>query len=190
MSPPEAGTPGLLPWIDALRGLAILMVLANHVALVVPGLSAPVQALARFGQMGVQLFFVASAYTLCLSWQQRRAEEPQPVLRFLLRRLFRIAPLYWFGITLFALLHALQTGGHPADPYTAANLLANAAFVHGFVPGAQNGIVPGGWSIGTEMAFYAAFPLLMAALAQWPGVRASLAAAAVALALALVFQAG
>ncbi len=31
-------------------------------------------------------------------------------------------------------------------------------FIHGFVPEAYNNIVPGGWSIGTEMAFYAVFP--------------------------------
>jgi len=180
----------MLPWIDALRGLAILMVLANHVALVVPGLSAPVEMLARFGQMGVQLFFVASAYTLCLSWQQRRADEAQPVLRFLLRRLFRIAPLYGFGIALFAALHLLQTGGTPADPYNAGNVLANAFFVHGFVPAAQNSIVPGGWSIGVEMAFYAAFPLCMALLSRWPGVAAPLVAAAAALAVAMAWPAG
>lgn len=181
---PEAAVGGLLPWVDALRGLAILMVLVNHVALVVPGLSAPVEMLARFGQMGVQLFFVASAYTLCLSWQQRRTDEPQPVLRFMLRRLFRIAPLYWFGIALFAGLHWLQPGSTTAEPYIAGNVLANAAFVHGFMPAAQNSIVPGGWSIGTEMAFYAAFPLLMAVFALRPGLWAPLTAAAAALALA------
>lgn len=174
----------MLPWIDALRGLAILLVLANHVALVVPGLSAPVEMLARFGQMGVQLFFVASAYTLCLSWQQRRADEAQPVLRFLLRRLFRIAPLYWSGIALFATLHVLSTGGAASAPYDAGNLLANALFVHGFVAAAQNSIVPGGWSIGVEMAFYAAFPLFMALLSRWPGVAAPMAASAAALTLA------
>jgi peptidoglycan/LPS O-acetylase OafA/YrhL len=180
----------MLPWIDALRGLAILMVLANHVALVVPGLSAPVEMLARFGQTGVQLFFVASAYTLCLSWQQRRADEAQPALRFLLRRLFRIAPLYGFGIVLFATLHLLQHGGTVADPYNAGNVLANVFFVHGFVPAAQNSIVPGGWSIGVEMAFYAAFPLCMALLSRRPGAAAPLAAAVVAQALALAWQHG
>ena len=143
----------MLPWIDALRGLAILMVLANHVALVVPGLSAPLLALARFGQMGVQLFFVASAFTLCLSWQHRRADEQQPVRRFLLRRLFRIAPLYWLGVALFAMLHLVQTGAVgsggevPYSPYTTTNITANLFFVHGFMPAAQNSIVPGGWSI-------------------------------------------
>jgi peptidoglycan/LPS O-acetylase OafA/YrhL len=48
------------------------------------------------------------------------------------------------------------------EPYTPANVAANLFFVHGFVPAANNNIVPGGWSIGTEMAFYALFPLLFA----------------------------
>ena len=179
----------MLGWIDALRGLAILMVLANHVALVVPGLSPPLLAAARFGQMGVQLFFVVSAYTLCLSWQQRHAGEPQPTARFLLRRFFRIAPLYWFGIALFAAVHFLQPGETASGAYDAGNVLANALFVHGFVPAAQNTVVPGGWSIGTEMAFYALFPLLMALLARRPGVAPALLGAALALALNLLLQA-
>jgi peptidoglycan/LPS O-acetylase OafA/YrhL len=194
----------MLPWIDALRGLAILMVLANHVALVVPGLSAPLLALARFGQMGVQLFFVASAYTLCLSWQQRHVEAPQPVLRFLLRRLFRIAPLYWSAIVAFTALHWLQPGAQGAADDQAAGLLtdalANALFVHGFVVSAQNSVVPGGWSIGVEMAFYALFPWLMQWQVHWtrragarPGTSTGpalvLLGAALALALNLVLQA-
>lgn len=187
------GSAAMLPWIDALRGLAILMVLANHVALVMPGLSAPVLALARFGQMGVQLFFVASAFTLCLSWQQRRQDEPQPVQRFLLRRFFRIAPLYFLGIAVFAGLHFSQPGAVAAAPYTTGNVMANVLFVHGFVPAAQNSVVPGGWSIGVEMAFYALFPWLMwmqAALpARFPVLPATLLCAAAALALNLGMQA-
>ena len=178
----------MLPWIDALRGLAILMVLANHVALQVPGLSAPVRALASFGQMGVQLFFVASAYTLCLSWQQRRAGEGRPLLAFLLRRVFRIAPLYWFAIALFAGLHFLNVdadSGGTDSPYTAANVWANLGFVHGLLPAAQNSVVPGGWSIGVEMFFYLLFPLLLRAAQS---VRASVLLASLALALNLLWQ--
>lgn len=37
-------------------------------------------------------------------------------------------------------------------------MLSNIFFIHGFVPSANNCVVPGGWSIGTEMAFYAIFP--------------------------------
>jgi peptidoglycan/LPS O-acetylase OafA/YrhL len=159
----------MLPWIDALRGLAILMVLANHVALQIPGLSAPLHALSRFGQMGVQLFFIASAYTLCLSWQQRQQgqqAESRPLLSFLLRRFFRIAPLYWFAILLFAGLHLFSGDPHvgtgSAEEGSAwLPIAANLLFVHGWWPVAQNSVVPGGWSIGVEMVFYALFPLLL-----------------------------
>jgi peptidoglycan/LPS O-acetylase OafA/YrhL len=166
----------MLPWIDALRGLAILMVLANHVALQVTGLSSGVRMLASFGQMGVQLFFVASAYTLCLSWQQRRGSERAPLLSFLLRRFFRIAPLYWFAIALFLGLDLLLAERTSDSPFSAAHLLANAFFVHGLLPSAQNAVVPGGWSIGAEMVFYLLFPALLALhsrlamrLGRWAG---------------------
>lgn len=167
----------MLGYIDLLRGLAILMVLACHVAASVPGLSMPVATLGKFGQMGVQLFFVASAYTLCLSWQRSGDDAPH-VWRFYLRRFFRIAPLYYFGIVLFAGIHfglqwetesAAQTGtGLQWAPYTPSAIAANVGFVHGFVPGAHNAIVPGGWSIGTEMAFYALFPLLITVVLRAP----------------------
>ncbi|MEJ6006959.1 acyltransferase [Paucibacter sp. AS339] len=188
----------MLPWIDALRGLAILMVLANHVALQVPGLSAPLRALASFGQMGVQLFFVASAYTLCLSWQQRAAVEAcrreaggaetshHLLLAFLLRRFFRIAPLYWFAIVFFSCWHLAfaESSNEPESAYTLAHQLANALFIHGLLPSAQNAVVPGGWSIGVEMVFYALFPALLQGLQglqqrrpSWPpGLGAALAA--------------
>ncbi|MCV2368884.1 acyltransferase family protein [Roseateles oligotrophus] len=166
----------MLPWIDAMRGLAILMVLANHVALQVPGLSGPLRALASFGQMGVQLFFVASAYTLCLSWQQRRGNERRPLLSFLLRRFFRIAPLYWFAIALFFGLGLLLAEQQTGSPYNWANIWANVFFVHGLLPAAQNSVVPGGWSIGVEMVFYLLFPALLAlhlrllpTLGRWTG---------------------
>jgi peptidoglycan/LPS O-acetylase OafA/YrhL len=45
-------------------------------------------------------------------------------------------------------------------PYDLFNVAANVMFVHGLIPAANNVIVPGGWSIGTEMLYYAIFPLL------------------------------
>jgi peptidoglycan/LPS O-acetylase OafA/YrhL len=153
----------MLGFMDMMRGIAILMVLATHVAASIPGLSPGLAMFAKFGQTGVQMFFVASAYTLSLSWQ-RRADEPHRLARFALRRWFRIAPMYFVGVALFAVLHfALQAGAASVvvEPYTPFAVAANLLLVHGFVPAANNAIVPGGWSIGTEIAFYAVFPLLI-----------------------------
>src|SRR4051812_26086677 len=86
-----------LSYIDALRGIAVLFVISVHHGMVFRQLPL-VQSISGFGQMGVQLFFVASAYTLCLS-ASRRAE---PTKNFYLRRFFRIAPLYYFAIVLYA----------------------------------------------------------------------------------------
>lgn len=39
-----------------------------------------------------------------------------------------------------------------------ADIIANLAFIHSWVPSANNSVVPGGWSIGAEMVFYLLVP--------------------------------
>ncbi len=164
-----------LTHIDSLRGIAILMVIIVHTAQSVqhsqmgagnPGISGFLNGMAEYGQMGVQLFFVVSAFTLCLSMSNRSGERRKYV-NFFIRRFFRIAPLYYFGIAYYALLSVvnnyLKTGEmQVAEQYTALNIGANVLFLHGFYPPANTNIVLGGWSIGTEVAFYVLFPLLFA----------------------------
>lgn len=62
------------------RGLAILAVILVHTSQKVDIGAGRLALLAAYGQMGVQLFFVASAFTLCNSWQAREAES-QPLLK-------------------------------------------------------------------------------------------------------------
>jgi peptidoglycan/LPS O-acetylase OafA/YrhL len=119
----------------------------------------------NFGQMGVQLFFVLSALSLCIS-MERLIQKKDRFLVFYIKRYFRIAPLYYLGIIMYFLIsffdnffsnrHVFESGSQ----YTLNNILYNVFFMHGFVPEANNNIVPGGWSIGTEMAFYILFPFL------------------------------
>lgn len=153
-----------LDYVDAMRGIAILMVILVHTSQRIPLPSLLMDSLARYGQMGVQLFFVASAYTLCISFE-RRSEEPYRISSFYIRRWFRIAPLYYLAILIYFVVHIatqLYMGGRilAVDPYSISNAAANIMFIHGFVSSANNNVVPGGWSIGTEMAFYLIFPLL------------------------------
>ena len=152
-----------LDYIDILRGIAILMVMLVHTSQPVNGVSQLVGDIVRYGQMGVQLFFVASAYTLCFS-RVKRAEEKRPLIFFWIRRFFRIAPLYYVAMIAYFLaesnMHILALIKMPYSQYNFETIVANVLFLHGFVPSANNNIVPGGWSIGTEMAFYLLFPLL------------------------------
>jgi peptidoglycan/LPS O-acetylase OafA/YrhL len=158
-----------LNYIDVVRGIAILMIILVHTSQAVNGLSGSIVSISDYGQMGVQLFFIASAYTLCHS-HVKRAQEKQPLLLFFIRRFFRIAPLYYLAIIGYFLLepfvHILVKIKMPYSQYNFESIAANILFVHGFVVSANNNIVPGGWSIGVEMVFYAVFPLLFA-LFSW-----------------------
>lgn len=156
-----------LDYMDTIRGIAVLLVILVHTAQPVLGLSNLASDAAKYSQMGVQLFFVASAYTLCLTFIRRKG-EPKPLISFFMRRFFRIAPLYYVAIVLYFVVYILITqlrsgrGDLSDHPYTIVNIFSNLVFIHGFVPSANNSIVPGGWSIGTEMAFYLCFPILFA----------------------------
>ncbi len=149
-------------YIDILRGLAILGVIAVHAHQPIAGLQPLTAWVFNYGQMGVQLFFVASAMTLCLSMQSRN--DPS-IVNFYVRRLFRVAPLYYVGIALYLAWGTAKNwvlAGHAVPPpqYDVAGILSNVLFVHAFYAPANNNIVPGGWSIATEMSFYLVFPVL------------------------------
>lgn len=145
-------------FIDALRGIAILGVVLVHSS---QSVSPSQETLAWFmgeGARGVQLFFVASAITLYMSWVARRSGETAPVRNFYIRRFFRIAPMFYLAI----LAYVLVDGGSPS--YWAPNGIAwwfvpvTAAFLHGLHPETITSVVPGGWSIAVEMSFYAVLP--------------------------------
>jgi peptidoglycan/LPS O-acetylase OafA/YrhL len=165
--------PDKLNHIDQLRGVAILLVLLVHVCQSQSTVSPLLYIASDFGKIGVQLFFFLSAYTLCLSFSSGRDRS---VGNFYLRRFFRIAPLYYTGIFVYFLvsrLPVLHTNGalSHAEAYTSSNVMANLLFVHGLVPLANNSIVPGGWSIGTEMLFYAMFPAIYYVYTKFNNVR-------------------
>jgi len=153
-----------LAQVDSLRGIAILMVILIHTGQSISDMSSRLQGFTLYGQLGVQLFFVMSAFTLSLSADRRDTEEDK-TKKYIVRRFFRIAPLYYVGIIWYFLYYSILTSIYSkslqlANWYTPVNMLANFLFVHGFYPPANNNIVPGGWSIGTEMSFYVCFPAL------------------------------
>lgn len=147
-----------LDFIDALRGYAVLGVIAVHVAPLVPALQYPLTKYAHDGAYGVQLFFVTSALTLCMSWQSRQ----DGAVPFYIRRFFRIAPSYW----LVTIIYTTLIFGHWRDTWAPHGvelwqILMSVTFLNVWHPEALNAVVPGGWSVSLEMMFYACFPFLM-----------------------------
>jgi peptidoglycan/LPS O-acetylase OafA/YrhL len=160
-----AGDTGHLDYIDALRGYAILGVIAVHASIAVPDLEWPLRLVADQGARGVQLFFVVSALTLMLSWHERG----DGVLPFYVRRVFRIGPMFWLASAFYiaAQLSGLPLTFCPPPAISWPNVLATATFTHGLHPLTIDSIVPGGWSIADEMTFYILLPLLVVALRSW-----------------------
>ncbi len=149
-------------YIDILRGIAMLGVVAVHSSQQVKSLNTTVAWIFNFGQTGVQLFFVASAISLCLSSTQRNEKSS---IYFFTRRFFRVAPLFYLAIIFYFLwrvcieYYKLGVVVIP-DNYSICAVIETIFFVHGFDPKNFNYVVPGGWSIGVEMSFYAIFPIL------------------------------
>lgn len=150
-------------YVDTLRGLAILGVIMVHTSqygsFEVPSI------LSHFigqGSRGVQLFYLASAFTIFLSYSKRINFEKAPVKNFFIRRYFRIAPMYYLGICYYL----FQDGFGPrywlgdATHISSLNIISNFTFLHGLNPYWITSLVPGGWSIAIEMSFYLMIPFL------------------------------
>jgi peptidoglycan/LPS O-acetylase OafA/YrhL len=93
--------------LQSLRGLAALCVLGGHSALI---LATPTAIFAQQlfqPNAAVVLFYVLSGYVLALS-----LERDGNLLRFAVRRMFRILPVYWLGI--FVCCGSYLVADHPA----------------------------------------------------------------------------
>lgn len=147
----------MFPYIDALRGCAIILVLLLHSSQVVPFDWAPIQHLAANGGKGVQLFYIVSSMTLAMSWYGRGSNQTL----FYLRRYFRIAPLFYIAILAYVLVNDQGPQYWAPEGIQPWQVLTTAFFVHGFHPYSINSVVPGGWSIAVEVTFYAVFPWII-----------------------------
>jgi peptidoglycan/LPS O-acetylase OafA/YrhL len=134
--------------LDALRGLAILLVVGHH--------TNRDWLLGRFfhniGWAGVDLFFVLSGYLvaglLVKEWQSRGNAD---VGRFLVRRAFKIYPSFWVMLAVTAaLLHLLGK----SIPLKA--LICELLFIQNYGPS----IWASTWSLAVEEHFYLGFALL------------------------------
>ncbi len=112
------------------------------------------------GFYGVQLFFIASAVTLLMSWARGVKNFGIKSHQFFIHRFFRIAPLYFLAIAFYWFVD--QTS---VEQFSLSRLLSTLFFVNSWSPyllpttGGWK-TVPGGWSISVEFCFYFCFPLL------------------------------
>ena len=152
-----------LDYIDALRGFAILATIIVHAnQFGHSDLPVVLNKIVDSGAMGVQLFYIVSAFTLFLSFKSRSVKEIRPVRNFFIRRFFRIAPMFYLGICYYLFQNTYGSWDDLGGPisFSAAEIFSNIIFLHWLNPFWISNLVPGGWSIGIEMTFYLIIPFL------------------------------
>lgn len=155
--------------LDIIKGIGIIMIIIVHNRHFIMQDMSGLRPLINFGQMGCQLFFFVSGFSLCCSWEHMTTSNPSgrfiPMsLRFIFRRYLRLIPgfliimaINW-GLNIL-LADNLDFLGFLMNREPLA-ILTNVLFLHGLFPDYNNNVFPGGWYIGTAFLLYITFPLL------------------------------
>lgn len=176
---------GKLAYIQALRGIAALMVVLYHGSRFISpyGTGMGDVLFGPAGVMGVGLFFILSGFIMVHTTLGSDG-SPAYVIEFLIKRFSRVWPVYAVASVSFVVLvwygrHFFQVPGH------LRQLLCTLLFVptgDGAPPDFGFPIPSVGWSLNYEMYFYAVFGFSMLfgrarwiALAAWLGVTLLLA---------------
>jgi peptidoglycan/LPS O-acetylase OafA/YrhL len=194
------GEVGFIAPVEGLRGVALLLVMLFHYAIVldarfadpwIAGADAWLAAkvVVRNGMLGVDLFFLITGFLLVLPWLRHAAGAgaAPSAAAFYRRRIRRILPAYYVHLlilffVLVPLLRGLEAWRY--DPtHFATNLSAHVFLVHYLSPvtSASVGVNGALWTLSLEAQFYLLLPLLapVFARARW---RTALALFATALA--------
>ena len=156
-----------MPVLDALRGLAIVLVIA-HRAFVSPnphGLVARlVSAAMDAGWVGVQLFFVLSGFLITGILLDSR-DRPGYYRSFFARRVLRIFPLYYAVLIAAFVVVPLVTGQRlTGSEHQVWLWLYLSNWLEPFGLGVA--IFPHFWSLAVEEQFYAVWPFVVRATSR------------------------
>lgn len=172
-----------VPALDALRGIAILLVLAVHAGDLVPG-----------GWLGVDLFFVLSGFLITSLLLNEWAESARIDFRsFYRRRALRLFPALFamLGLYLVAMGAWYAVTGSEGFLFALSGVGYGLTYVTNLVLAADRSAVPHElehlWSLGLEEQFYLVWPVVLYGLLR---LRLSGPAIAVVLACAVVFTLG
>ena len=146
--------------LDSARGWAILGVIAIHVSQAAPLPQGILHALAINGDMGVELFYILSAYSLTMMLHTRAMAGYCSLLGYFIRRFFRIAPMFWFALILAILAFFGKPSFWSPNGFGWTEVILTFSFLHGVHPESINAVIPGGWSVAVEVIFYLVLPFL------------------------------
>jgi peptidoglycan/LPS O-acetylase OafA/YrhL len=127
-----------LKGLDFLRGIAVLLVMAEHYQIH--------WFTTRFGWSGVDLFFVLSGFFVSgILFREYRQYNRISIINFLVRRTFKIWPLFYAALAVHILYYNLKGISLPESKIWAEVL---------FIQNLREGVMAISWSLGVEEQFY------------------------------------
>jgi peptidoglycan/LPS O-acetylase OafA/YrhL len=148
------------PWLDVLRGLAVLMVVVSHLDISQLEVPITINFALNFlrpalGSGGVDLFFVLSGFLVSgLLFREWDSCGKIRIGRFLIRRGFKIYPAFWAALSFIVAVRLWRGYGVPLD-----RLAGELLFLQNYL----GRLSDPHWTLAVEEHFY----LLLAALFVW-----------------------
>jgi peptidoglycan/LPS O-acetylase OafA/YrhL len=168
-----------LPAIQALRGLAALLVVLFHARqmLIAHGESSGILEAFAGGDVGVDIFFIVSGFIMMHIQPRYAGDGAAGAGRFLFKRAERVIPPYWIYTLLvlgmFTVVPSLSQGGFP-------DVLKSFLLI----PDDQPFLLMVGWTLSYEVLFYLTFALGLALVTSRKRLMVLILAIAAGLALA------
>jgi peptidoglycan/LPS O-acetylase OafA/YrhL len=151
-----------IPQLDAVRGVAILVVMMHNISLKYPAFRS--QQLFSNGWMGVDLFFVLSGLLITGILVDTNGSDGY-FKNFYVRRCLRIWPLYYSLLFfMFVIVRFLSRSEFPEVILTSSPWWSFPLFLQNFLlPTSTNAAGPLGvtWSVAIEEQFYLVWPLVV-----------------------------
>jgi peptidoglycan/LPS O-acetylase OafA/YrhL len=152
-----------IPQLDAIRGVAVLLVIMNHVSGKYPSLQ--LQGIFGRGWMGVDLFFVLSGFLITKILLSAKDSDGY-FKNFYARRCLRIWPLYYSVLILMFVVIPFLRPSEAAKVFEARSSpwWAYPLFLQNFLipsPPAATGPLGVTWSLAIEEQFYLVWPLVV-----------------------------
>jgi peptidoglycan/LPS O-acetylase OafA/YrhL len=178
--PEPRATRARLGYVDGLRAVAALYVVASHIGQEVwprhapGGLSGALVSALGYGHYAVSVFIVLSGFSLMLPVARHAGVLEGGAVRFYLRRVRRILPPYYFAVG-FALLLIWVAIGQKTGTYWDISLPVTWTSVTQHVLIINDFAVAGGekinfvfWSVAVECQIYVLFPALVWLWRRYP----------------------
>jgi peptidoglycan/LPS O-acetylase OafA/YrhL len=130
-----------------------LYIIGFHVFTNMRGSPEILKSIFSHGQIIVQIFFCISGFLISKSFAKRINAENWPIRNFLIRRFFRIIPVWWMILMSFYVFNLINT----------EVLLVNMFFIFGFIQFNKSmAPVHASWSLFVEEIFYFLYAFLFA----------------------------